>query len=79
VISAAGKSTIDEAASAGTPIVAIPIRNHAEQERNAAALGYVAGDEDRLGELIRDRIGKRGSPRGYGGAEEASRILLSML
>jgi len=79
VISAAGKSTIDEAASAGTPIVAIPIRNHAEQERNAAALGYVAGDEDRLGELIRDRIGKRGSPRTYGGAEEASRILLSML
>ena len=78
VVSTAGKSTIDEAASSGTPIIALPIRNHAEQERNAAALGYVPGDEGRLGELIRERVGKRQAPKGYRGAEEAARILLSM-
>ena len=79
VISTAGKSTIDEAASAGTPIVAVPIRNHAEQERNAAALGYVRGDEDRLDRLVREKVGTRGVPRNYRGAEETSRLILSML
>jgi UDP-N-acetylglucosamine--N-acetylmuramyl-(pentapeptide) pyrophosphoryl-undecaprenol N-acetylglucosamine transferase len=44
VVSTAGKSTIDEAAEAGTPMIPVPIRNHSEQERNAAALGLVPGD-----------------------------------
>jgi UDP-N-acetylglucosamine--N-acetylmuramyl-(pentapeptide) pyrophosphoryl-undecaprenol N-acetylglucosamine transferase len=79
VVSTAGKSTIDEAASAGTPIIALPIRNHAEQVRNAAALGYAPGDEERLKVLINDSVGKRVTARDYQGAEEASRILLSMI
>jgi UDP-N-acetylglucosamine--N-acetylmuramyl-(pentapeptide) pyrophosphoryl-undecaprenol N-acetylglucosamine transferase len=52
VVSTAGKSTIDEAAAFGTPIIAIPIRNHSEQESNALALGYGPEDADRLTELI---------------------------
>src|SRR6266536_29541 len=40
VITTAGKGTINEALAAGTPVIAIPPRGHAEAERNAAALGY---------------------------------------
>ncbi len=79
VISTAGKSTIDEAASAGTPIIAIPIKNHAEQERNASALGYRPADSGRLTELIRSKLGGRDAPEDYRGAERASQLLLSML
>lgn len=79
VVSTAGKSTIDEAASAGTPAVVIPIKNHAEQERNAAALGYKPEDIDRLQELIRDKIGRREAPRNYQGVEQATSFLASML
>jgi UDP-N-acetylglucosamine--N-acetylmuramyl-(pentapeptide) pyrophosphoryl-undecaprenol N-acetylglucosamine transferase len=79
VISTAGKSTIDEAASSGTPMVAVPIRNHAEQERNARAAGYVPGDEGRLGALIAERVGRRAEPRDYRGAERAAQLLLSLL
>lgn len=75
VISTAGKSTIDEAASFGTPIIAIPIKNHAEQERNAAALGFSHGDLKRLGELLRAKTGRREIPRGFDGAERVSRIV----
>lgn len=79
VLSTAGKSTIDEAASFGTPIIAIPIGNHGEQERNAAVLGYRAGDIERLPELIASRIGKREAARSSGGAQAASRLILSAL
>ncbi len=79
VISTAGKSTIDEAVSAGTPIVALPIKNHAEQERNAAALGYRPSDVGRLHELVSEKIGRREAPRDFQGAEKASSLLVSML
>lgn len=79
VISTAGKSTIDEAASSGTPVITIPIRNHAEQERNAATLGYSHDDKDRLAELISRKIGRREAPRRYEGAASASRLLISMI
>jgi UDP-N-acetylglucosamine--N-acetylmuramyl-(pentapeptide) pyrophosphoryl-undecaprenol N-acetylglucosamine transferase len=79
VVSTAGKSTIDEATSAGTPIIPIPIRNHAEQERNAAALGFHAGDTQRLTELVKLSIGKRQAPASYDGARRAARLFLSML
>ncbi len=79
VVSTAGKSTIDEAASSGTPIIAVPIRHHAEQERNAAALGYSADDAERLADLISRKIGGREAPREFRGAERASRLLISML
>jgi UDP-N-acetylglucosamine--N-acetylmuramyl-(pentapeptide) pyrophosphoryl-undecaprenol N-acetylglucosamine transferase len=79
VISTAGKSTIDEAAACGTPLIAIPIKNHAEQERNAAAIGYSTGDLERLGDLIREMIGSREPPKVFPGGEQASRLILSML
>jgi UDP-N-acetylglucosamine--N-acetylmuramyl-(pentapeptide) pyrophosphoryl-undecaprenol N-acetylglucosamine transferase len=79
VVSTAGKSTEDEAASAGTPFIGIPIRHHAEQERNAASLGYSHADAERLGELISQKVGRRQVPRHYNGAERASRLLMSVL
>jgi UDP-N-acetylglucosamine--N-acetylmuramyl-(pentapeptide) pyrophosphoryl-undecaprenol N-acetylglucosamine transferase len=79
VISTAGKSTIDEAASSGTPIIAIPIKHHAEQERNAASLGFVAEDSTRLTELISEKIGKREAPHTYGGSDRTSRVIMSLI
>jgi UDP-N-acetylglucosamine--N-acetylmuramyl-(pentapeptide) pyrophosphoryl-undecaprenol N-acetylglucosamine transferase len=79
VVSTAGKSTIDEAASFGTPIVAIPIRNHAEQERNASALGYSPEDLGRIPELIRKKLsGGRNPPLHFEGARLASELLASL-
>jgi len=79
VVSTAGKSTIDEAQAAGTPIVTIPIRYHAEQERNAAALGYSYANLERLNELVAAKIGRRETPREFRGEQIASRLILSML
>ena len=79
VVSTAGKSTIDEAKAAGTPVVAIPIRFHAEQERNAAALGYSRDDIHRLKEIVRNKIGRREAPQDFRGEETASRLILSLL
>jgi UDP-N-acetylglucosamine--N-acetylmuramyl-(pentapeptide) pyrophosphoryl-undecaprenol N-acetylglucosamine transferase len=79
VISTAGKSTIDECASSGTPIIAIPIRNHAEQERNAAELGFTFGDRDRLEELIPKLMGRRSEPGRYSGARRTADYLASLL
>jgi len=78
VISSAGKSTIDEAGAAGTPIIAIPIENHAEQERNAAALGFAPGDLNRLGQLVAERIGRRGAKVASAGAEKAAELIMSL-
>ncbi|HEY6283971.1 MAG TPA: glycosyltransferase family protein, partial [Nitrososphaerales archaeon] len=78
VVSTAGKSTMDEAASAGTPIIAIPIKNHAEQERNAAALGYSYENMANLADLMKQKIGKREPPRDFKGEEIISRLLLSL-
>jgi UDP-N-acetylglucosamine--N-acetylmuramyl-(pentapeptide) pyrophosphoryl-undecaprenol N-acetylglucosamine transferase len=79
VISTAGKSTIDEAAGSGTPIIAVPIRNHAEQERNAAELGFTSSDVDRLEELIPMLLGKRSEPVRYAGALKTAEYLASLL
>ncbi len=79
VVSTAGKSTIDEASAAGTPMVVIPIRYHAEQERNAAALGYSFEDAERLSELVSQKIGRRETPREYPGEQIASRLILSLM
>jgi UDP-N-acetylglucosamine--N-acetylmuramyl-(pentapeptide) pyrophosphoryl-undecaprenol N-acetylglucosamine transferase len=79
VISTAGKSTIDESASSGTPIIAIPIKNHAEQERNAAELGFTFGDKDRLDELIPKFLGQRTAPANYTGAQRTADFLASLL
>lgn len=77
VVSTAGKSTIDEAAASGTPIIVIPIRHHAEQERNAAGLGYGWEDVPRLRDLVAQKIGRREAPRGFKGEEAASRLILA--
>ncbi len=79
VISTAGKSTIDESVSSGTPIIAIPIKNHAEQERNAAELGFKFADLERLDELIPRLLGKRTEPANYSGAERTADFLASLL
>jgi UDP-N-acetylglucosamine--N-acetylmuramyl-(pentapeptide) pyrophosphoryl-undecaprenol N-acetylglucosamine transferase len=68
VISTAGKSTIDEATNFGSPLITIPIKNHSEQERNAASLGFGHDDISRLHELIPKHLGKRTAPRNYQGA-----------
>jgi len=79
VISTAGKSVIDEASAAGTPIVTIPIKNHAEQERNAKELGYQDNDRGRLAYLISENLGQRTIPRSSNGVQKASSIILSMV
>ena len=79
VVSTAGKSTIDEAANFGTPLVTIPIRNHSEQVRNASALGFSPDDIARLPELIASRIGKRQQRRDFDGAQKAALLVRSLL
>ena len=79
VVSTAGKSTMDEAACYGTPIIVIPIRHHAEQERNAAAIGFTADDASRLPSLVADRIGKRTPVQDCDGAARAADLILTML
>ena len=79
VVSTAGKSTIDEAKSAGTPIVVIPIRHHAEQERNAASLGYSSADADRLADLVRGKVGRRETPAKFSGQTKAADWIFSLL
>jgi UDP-N-acetylglucosamine--N-acetylmuramyl-(pentapeptide) pyrophosphoryl-undecaprenol N-acetylglucosamine transferase len=78
VISTAGKSTIDEALSFGTPIIAIPTKNHAEQERNALALGYAPSDVGRLTELIPEKLGRRTEPRASDGARKTAELMLTV-
>jgi len=56
VISLAGRSTMDEADAYGTPGIFIPIKNHFEQEDNAARQGFTHDDVLRLDSLIEERI-----------------------
>ncbi|HVP22423.1 MAG TPA: glycosyltransferase [Conexivisphaerales archaeon] len=77
-VSLAGKSTIDEALSAGTPMIALPLKDHFEQEANAKALGFTHGDIARLGPLMVDRLGRRQPPRKYDGAVKAAVRILEM-
>ena len=79
VVSTAGKSTIDEAVATGTPIITIPIRHHAEQERNAASLGYSSDDAGRLAVLVEANLGKRSPPRAFSGEKKAADEILSLL
>jgi len=79
VVSTAGKSTIDEAASSGVPIIVIPIRYHAEQERNAKELGYSADDSARLASIIQDKLGQRTAPKLYAGGSAACAAIMALL
>jgi UDP-N-acetylglucosamine--N-acetylmuramyl-(pentapeptide) pyrophosphoryl-undecaprenol N-acetylglucosamine transferase len=79
VVSTAGKSTIDEAASYGSPLIAIPIKNHSEQERNAAALGFSFEDLYRLDQLVPRYLGRRTEPLNYHGADSIAAYLQGLL
>jgi len=75
VISLAGKSTIDEAQSYGVPIIAIPLKNHFEQERNAMSIGFSHEDIGRLDALMADYMERTPAPKNYQGASAAAELL----
>jgi UDP:flavonoid glycosyltransferase YjiC (YdhE family) len=64
VVTLAGKGTMMEALAAGTPVIAIPAKGHAEAERNvrAAGLHYTFEDAGRLRELIPAKLAEARSP-----------------
>ena len=77
VITLAGKGTMIEALAAGTPVIAIPLKRHAEQERNVLAFGvpYTFADTFRLRELIPARLAEpRPPPRDFGPAKAVAAI-----
>lgn len=78
VISLAGRSTIDESTAYGTPGIFIPIKNHFEQEQNAARFGFKYEDIFRLEYLIKEKIGCRSNAVDIKGAARAAKII-SML
>ncbi|MEM4377746.1 MAG: glycosyltransferase [Candidatus Nitrosotenuis sp.] len=79
VISLAGKSTIDEAKSYGTPGIFIPIRNHFEQEDNAKQEGYTFEDVFRLKSLIPQKLESKRTPVRMDGAKKAWQIISKYL
>ncbi|HKY11304.1 MAG TPA: glycosyltransferase [Nitrososphaera sp.] len=78
VISPAGRSTMDESMAYGTPGIFIPIKNHFEQEQNAARFGFKYEDIFRLEHLIKEKIGCRSNAVDIKGAARAAKII-SML
>ncbi|MGI0008428.1 MAG: glycosyltransferase [Nitrosopumilaceae archaeon] len=79
IISLAGKSTIDEASSYGTPGIFIPIKGHFEQEENAKKVGFSFEDLDRLESLIPAKISEKRDPKIYEGAQKAANIIKKFL
>ena len=78
IISLAGKSTIDEANTYGTPSIFIPIKGHFEQENNAKKQGFVFEDIERLKELILEKIEQKRNQEKTEGAAKASKIIKKM-
>ena len=78
VISLAGRSTMDESMAYGTPGIFIPIKNHFEQEQNAARFGFTYEDIFRLEHLIKEKIGCRSNAADMKSAARAAKII-SML
>ena len=79
IISLAGKSTIDEAASYGTPGIFIPIKGHFEQEENAKKVGFSFEDLNRLESLIPTKINEKRDPKMCNGAQKAANIIKKFL
>jgi hypothetical protein len=79
VITTGGKGTVNEARAAGTPVIAIPPKGHAEEERNASALGFRHEDLGRLRELIVEKLALGRLPPEPTGNQEAVRLLLEFL
>src|SRR2546428_679936 len=79
VITAAGKGRVNEALAAGTPVIAIPPKGHAEAERNAAVLGYRFEDIHRLRELIPQKLALGRLPPKPMGNDQAVEFLMDFL
>ena len=79
VISLAGKSTIDEASSYGTPGIFIPIKGHFEQEENAKGAGFSFEDLYRLESLIPAKINEKRNSKTFDGAQKAANIIRKFL
>jgi UDP-N-acetylglucosamine--N-acetylmuramyl-(pentapeptide) pyrophosphoryl-undecaprenol N-acetylglucosamine transferase len=79
LISLAGKSTIDEARTYGTPAIFIPIKGHFEQEDNAREEGFVFDDINRLEKLIQEKLDQRRTLVQISGAVKAYEIIKKML
>ena len=79
LISLAGKSTIDEANSYGTPAIFIPIKGHFEQEDNAKEQGFVFEDIKRLDSLILEKLEQKRNQVSTDGAEKASNIIKKLI
>lgn len=79
IISLAGKSTIDEAASYGTPGIFIPIKGHFEQEENAKGVGFSFDDLYHLESLIPSKINEKRNPKMFDGAQKAANIIKQFL
>jgi UDP-N-acetylglucosamine--N-acetylmuramyl-(pentapeptide) pyrophosphoryl-undecaprenol N-acetylglucosamine transferase len=62
VLTLAGRSTLDEAEAAGTPVVALPLANHFEQEMNAARLGRPPPSLDELPSAVEEAIARPRNP-----------------
>lgn len=75
IISLAGKSTIDESKSYGTPGIFIPIKNHFEQEDNAKVEGFSYNDINRLESLISQKLEEGRNPQNYEGAKKSAEII----
>jgi len=75
VISLAGKSTIDEAKSYGTPGIFIPIKGHFEQEDNAENEGFGFNDINKLDKLILEKLDETRNRINTNGAELAAEII----
>ena len=79
VITTAGKSTLNEARVAGTPVIAIPPKGHAEAERNASLHGTRFEDIHRLKALIPEKLALGRLPPQPTGNTAAVQILLEFL
>ena len=75
LISLAGKSTIDEANTYGTPAIFIPIKGHFEQEDNAREEGFVFEDIKRLDVLILEKLEQKRNDITNNGAKNAADII----
>ena len=79
LISLAGKSTIDEAKTYGTPAIFIPIKGHFEQEDNAKEEGFVFDDIKRLDVLILEKLEQNRNQVNTNGAKNASDIIRELM
>ncbi len=79
LISLAGKSTIDEANTYGTPAIFIPIKGHFEQEDNAKEEGFVFEDIKRLDVLILEKLEQKRNDITNNNAKKAADIIKKLV